>query len=431
MEGAPDKLYELFLRHPEISTDSRRITPGCLFFALKGEQFDGSRFAADALAQGAACVVTDHPEFPRDSRYFQVDDALEALQQLAIRHRQQFRIPVIAITGTNGKTTTKELISAVLSKKFQCLATQGNLNNHIGVPLTLLRMKKETQMAVIEMGANHIGEIGMLCEIARPDFGIITNIGKAHLGGFGGFEGVVQAKSELYHYIRESGQMLFVNRDDQLLTSLSDSIPRINYSRVNRSCYQGELVSADPFVVVDIIGTTGRTRIESKLFGAYNFENILAAACIGNFFGVSVSSIREAIEEYIPANNRSQVVLGKKNLLVMDAYNANPSSMDAALRNFAVSAYPDKMVILGDMLELGDESEPEHKKVIRLAEELGLNNAMYVGPVFMSLLEGGQAPVFRTSGEALEFLATHTPEGKTILIKGSRGIRLETVEEVL
>jgi UDP-N-acetylmuramoyl-tripeptide--D-alanyl-D-alanine ligase len=431
MEEAPDKLYELFLRHPEISTDSRKITPGCIFFALKGEQFDGSHFAADALDRGAACVVTDNPSVAKDPRYFLVSDVLHALQQLATRHREQFGIPVIAITGTNGKTTTKELIYAVLSKKYKCIATQGNLNNHIGVPLTLLRMKKDTQMAVVEMGANHIGEIDLLCRIAKPDFGIITNIGKAHLEGFGGYEGVIKAKSELYSYIREAGQMLFVNRDDQLLTSLSDSIPRINYSRTNRSCYQGELVISDPFVALDIIGTTGRTRIESKLFGAYNFENLLAAACIGNFFGVNVASIKEAIEEYVPANNRSQVVLGKKNLMVMDSYNANPSSMAAALRNFAQSGYPDKMVILGDMLELGEESIIEHKEVIRLAQELGLTNAIYVGPVFLSQLEGGKVPVFRTSGEALKFLSAHTPEGKTILIKGSRGIRLEKVEDVL
>jgi UDP-N-acetylmuramoyl-tripeptide--D-alanyl-D-alanine ligase len=431
MEGSTDKLYALFLQHPEISTDSRKIPPGSIFFALKGDRFDGSLFAADALARGAACVVTDNPAVIADSRYILVEDALTSLQQLASRHRQQFKIPMIAITGTNGKTTTKELITAVLSKKFNCLATEGNLNNHIGVPLTLLKMRKETEMAVIEMGANHIGEIDHLCRIARPDFGIITNIGKAHLEGFGGFEGVVRAKSELYRYIGKEGQMLFVNRDDEQLTSLSDSIPRINYSRVNRSCYQGELVSADPFVILDIIGTTGRTRIESRLFGAYNFENILAAACIGNFFGVNVASVKGAVEGYIPANNRSQVVQGKNNLLVMDAYNANPSSMAAALRNFAQSNYPEKMIILGDMLELGDESLNEHREVIRLAGELGFSNAVYIGPVFRSLLEGGKAPVFGTSDEAKEFLAALAPAGKTILIKGSRGIRMETVEEVL
>lgn len=431
MEESPDKLYEIFLQHPEISTDSRKITRGSIFFALKGEQFDGSQFAADALEQGAFCVVTDNPSVVHDSRYFLVEDTLTALQQLAARHRRQFRIPMIAVTGTNGKTTTKELIAAVLSKKFNCLATQGNLNNHIGVPLTLLKISKETEMAVIEMGANHSGEIDMLCRIARPDFGIITNIGKAHLEGFGGYEGVIQAKSELYRYIRQEGQMLFVNRDDQLLTSLSDSIPRINYSSVNRSCYQGEMISADPFVVLEIIGTTGRTRIGSNLFGVYNFENILAAACIGNFFGVNVAAIKEAVEGYQPVNNRSQVVHGKKNLLIMDAYNANPSSMAAALRSFAGSAYPDKMVILGDMLELGEESVKEHRGVILLAEELGFRDVIYIGPVFRSLLEGAKVHVFPTSHEAKEYLTASAPAGKTILIKGSRGIRLEMVEELL
>jgi UDP-N-acetylmuramoyl-tripeptide--D-alanyl-D-alanine ligase len=425
------QLYEIFLHHPEISTDSRKITPGCIFFGLKGDRFDGSQYAAQALESGAAVAVTDTPPPEDDSRYFVVEDVLETLQQLALHHRKQFRLPVIAITGTNGKTTTKELIAAVLSKKFNCLATQGNLNNHIGVPLTLLRIRKETEMAVIEMGANHAGEIARLCGIARPDFGIITNIGKAHLEGFGSFDGVIAAKSELYRYIASEGQMLFVNRDDELLSSLSDGCPRINYSRVNRSCYQGELVSADPYVVLDIIGTTGNTRIRSRLFGEYNFENILAAACIGNFFGVPVTSVRDAVEGFIPANNRSQVLQGKRNLLIMDAYNANPSSMAAALSNFARSASTGKMIILGDMLELGTESEKEHLGIIRLAEELGLTDAIYVGPVFSSLLQNSCVAAFDSVEKARTYLSEQPFSGRTILIKGSRGIRLEIVEEIL
>jgi UDP-N-acetylmuramoyl-tripeptide--D-alanyl-D-alanine ligase len=431
MTTTPDQLYDLFLQHPVISTDSRKITPGSIFFALKGERFDGSSFAAEALKSGAWLVVTDDPGLSVDPRCLVVDDSLAALQKLATRHREQFRFPVIAITGTNGKTTTKELIAAVLSKKFNCLSTEGNLNNHIGVPLTLLRITKDTGIAVIEMGANHTREIESLCRIAKPDFGIITNIGKAHLEGFGGYEGVIQAKNELYKYIASAGQMLFVNRDDELLSSLSDGIPRINYSRTNRSCYQAELVGSDPFVELDIIGTTGNTRIRSHLFGEYNFDNILAAACIGNFFGVPVNAIRDAIESYIPSNNRSQVAQGKHNLLVLDAYNANPSSMAAALRNFAQSAYPQKMIILGDMLELGAESEKEHLAIIRLAEELGLRDALFVGPVFQSLIEGGNTPVFATSVEARQYLAEREISGRTILVKGSRGIQLERVEEVL
>lgn len=431
MAFSVERLYEIFLQHPQVSTDSRQIPPGSVFFALKGEHFDGSAFASEALEKGAAFVVTDNAGLAGDDRFIIVDDSLRALQELALFHRQRFSAPVIAVTGTNGKTTTKELIAAVLSKKFNTLATQGNLNNHIGVPLTLLKMTGETRMAVIEMGANHTGEIAALCGIARPDFGIITNIGKAHLEGFGGFEGVIRAKSELYEFIRQSGQMLFVNRDDQLLSSLSDGIPRINYSRVNRSCYQGELVSADPFVILDIIGTTGRTRIKSHLFGAYNFDNILAAACIGNFFGVPVDAIRDAVESYIPKNNRSQVVNGKRNLLILDAYNANPSSMSVALRNFAASAYPDKMVILGDMLELGDDAEQEHLEIIRLADELGLLQALFVGPVFHKILAGAGRTAFPSGTEAREYLAALAPSGKTILVKGSRGIRLETVEDLL
>lgn len=431
METSLEQLYELFLQHPEVSTDSRKITPGCMFFALKGDRFDGSHFAAQALASGAAVAITDSPSPGTDPRYFIVDDALAMLQQLAARHRKRFRFPVIAITGTNGKTTTKELIAAVLSKKYNCLATEGNLNNHIGVPLTLLKIRKETEMAVIEMGANHIGEIEMLCRIARPDFGIITNIGKAHLEGFGNYQGVVSAKSELYRYIREEGQMLFVNRDDELLSSLSDGFPRINYSRVNRSCYQGELVSSDPFVIIDIIGTTGKTRVPSHLFGEYNFENILAAACIGNFFGVPVASVRDAVEGYVPSNNRSQVLQGKRNLLIMDAYNANPSSMAAALRNFAKSAYSGKMVILGDMLELGEDSRKEHLEIIRLTKELAFTDAVFIGPVFSSMLQKKDIPVFGTSEAAEQYLLQRNLSGRTILIKGSRGIRLEIVEEAL
>lgn len=426
-----ERLYEIFLQHPIISTDSRKITPGCIFFALKGERFDGSRFAAQALESGASAVVTDDPSAGGDPRRIVVEDPLAALQQLASRHRAQFNIPVIAITGTNGKTTTKELIAAVLSKRFTCIATEGNLNNHIGVPLTLFRITKETGIAVIEMGANHPGEIDGLCQLAKPGFGLITNIGKAHLEGFGGYEGVIRAKSELYKYIGDHGQTLFVNLDDELLSSLSDGMQRINYSRVNPSCYQAEPVSSDPFVELDLIGTTEKTRIRSQLVGDYNFYNILAAACIGNFFGVPAGMIRDAVEAYIPSNNRSQLVRGKRNTVVMDAYNANPSSMAAALRHFAKSSYPAKMVILGDMLELGEESETEHRAIIRLVGELGFSDALYVGPVFRSLLAGSDTPAFRDSQEAQAYLDERKISGRTILVKGSRGIQLERVEEVL
>lgn len=431
MQPSIDQLYGIFLRHPVISTDSRKIIPGSLFFALKGEQFDGNLFVSEALEKGAAYVVTSHPGPAPDDRYLLVADPLIALQEIAAHHRRQFSFPVIAVTGTNGKTTTKELITAVLSKKYNCLSTEGNLNNHIGVPLTLLKIRPETGIAVIEMGANHAGEIDRLCKIAQPNFGIITNIGKAHLEGFGSFGGVIAAKSELYRHIAREGTMLFVNRDDALLNELAEGIPQIQYSSPDHSCYQGQLVSSDPFVVLDLIGTTAKTRINSRLFGAYNFYNILAAASIGNFFGVRVEAIKEAIEGYTPVNNRSQVVQGKRNLLILDAYNANPSSMAAALQNFARSGYADKMIILGDMLELGTESVHEHREILRMAAELGLHDALFIGPVFASLPGTDPSRIFGSSQAAREYLLAYPFSGKTILIKGSRGMKLEVVKDAL
>ncbi len=423
-------LYDIFLEHPGISSDSRNIAPGDLFFALKGDNFDGNAFTATALEKGAAYAITDDPRTGGDNRYLLVEDTLKTLQDLASLHRSHFTFPVIGITGTNGKTTTKELIAAVLSKKYHCLSTQGNLNNHIGVPLTLLRIRPDTGIAVVEMGANHPGEIGALCRIARPDFGIITNIGKAHLAGFGSFEGVIAAKRELYDHIRHEGKMLFVNLDDDLLVSLADGIPQVAYSRTKPSPCRGTLVSADPFVVMDI-HTGGGLHLSSHLFGGYNADNILAAVCIGDHFGVPASLIKEAIEGYVPSNNRSQVVRGKKNLLIMDAYNANPGSMHAALQNFAQSALPGKMVILGDMLELGAESENEHREIIRMVAELGFTNAVFIGPVFSSLLKDSPVEAFETSDAAKEFLLKHEITGRTILVKGSRGTRLEQVEDAL
>lgn len=431
MTPSLQKLIEVFQDHPVISTDTRKITPGCIFFALRGEQFDGNRFAPQALEAGASCVVTSAAPDRPDPRYLVTDDPLAALQQLAAHHRQTVSVPVIAVTGTNGKTTTKELIAAVLSRKYECLATAGNLNNHIGVPLTLLRLRPETGIAVVEMGANHPGEIDALCRIARPNFGIITNIGKAHLEGFGSFQGVISAKTELYRFIREAGERLFVNGDDPLLNSLSDDQPRIIYSRVNPSCYLGEIIEEDPFMVMDLIGAGSRTRIRSNLFGSYNADNILAAACIGNFFGVHADQIREAVETYHPTNNRSQVTHGRHNLLILDAYNANPSSMAAALKHFARTSSSGKYFILGDMLELGEESLAEHREIVRLTAELGLSEGLFVGPVFHSILKDQPGRSFPDSLSTRDFLTARPVMGKTILVKGSRGIRMENVEEVL
>lgn len=424
-------LYERFLQHPVICTDSRQVTPGCLFFALSGDHFDGNQFVGQALSAGASFAVTSLIHASPDPRIIHSDDPLSTLQELAIFHRSRMNIPVIGITGTNGKTTTKELIAAVLAKKFQCLATEGNLNNHIGVPLTLLKITGQTRIAVIEMGANHPGEIARLCEIARPGFGIITNIGKAHLEGFGSLQGVISAKSELYAFLRETDGTVFFNAGDPLLESLSAGCQRKAYGKEISTGYSGELVSADPFVILNINRPEQKTRIHSNLFGSYNFYNALAAACIGDFFGVGPEQIRDAIESYTPRNNRSQVTQGKHNLLVLDAYNANPSSMALAVENFARSSFPGKCMILGDMLELGEDTVSEHAGIIRLADELGFTDAVFIGPVFKSLLRTHHRLSFETSAEARDHFMKHPLTGRTILIKGSRGIHLEIVEEIL
>jgi UDP-N-acetylmuramoyl-tripeptide--D-alanyl-D-alanine ligase len=431
MKDPVEPVYEKLLPIGEISTDSRVITPGCTFFALKGDNFNGNEFAAAALEKGAAKVVTDEPERAAGERWIVVDNVLETLQSLASFHRRKMAVPVIAVTGTNGKTTTKELLHSVLSKSYSVISTKGNLNNHIGVPLTLLRIRKDTGIAVVEMGANHKGEIAELCRIAEPEYGIITNIGKAHLEGFGGFEGVISAKTELYRFISRSGGTLFVNHDNLLLMDHAGDSRRVTYGTSRSADCTGELLSHDPFVTLALQRSGEITNISSRLFGAYNFENIMAAACIGRHFGVSDDMIREAIEAYVPTNNRSQVKHGKRNLLILDAYNANPSSMEAALENFAASGYPNKMVILGDMLELGSSSEEEHINLVKLVKRLGFPGVILIGPVLHAIASGYGYLSFSTSAEAAGYLNAHTPDGCTILIKGSRGTRLEVVEEEL
>jgi UDP-N-acetylmuramoyl-tripeptide--D-alanyl-D-alanine ligase len=431
MKDPVEPVYQKLLPLGEISTDSRTITPGCTFFALKGDNFNGNEFAEAALEKGAAKVVTDEPERAAGERWIVVDSVLETLQSLGSYHRRKMGIPVIAVTGTNGKTTTKELLHAVLSKKYRVISTKGNLNNHIGVPLTLLRITKDTEIAVIEMGANHQGEIAELCRIALPGYGIITNIGKAHLEGFGGFEGVVIAKTELYRFILQTDGALFVNHDNLMLMDHAGDTRRITYGTSRSADCTGELLSHDPYVTMALQKPGHITKISSRLFGAYNFENIMAAACIGRHFGVSDDMIREAIESYIPTNNRSQLKQGKRNLLILDAYNANPSSMEAALNNFAASGYPNKMVILGDMLELGSSSEEEHINLVKLTKRLGFPNVILIGPVLHAIAPDFGYLSFSTSAEAAGYLKVHPRDGYSILIKGSRGTRLEVVEEEL
>lgn len=430
-------LYRLFLKHPVVCTDTRDIKKGSIFFALKGGNFNANKFAEQALDSGCALVVIDEVAYKKDERYILVDDVLSTLQALANHHRKQVSIPIISITGTNGKTTSKELLSAVLSEKYNVLATKGNLNNHIGVPLTLLNITEQHEIAIVEMGANHVGEIALLCSIAEPDFGMITNIGKAHLEGFGGYEGVIKAKSELYHFIQQKGGKLFVNDDNKLLQQLSQGINKIAFGTTGSADYIGIFIESNPYVKLickaanDIQPIDEKPVITTQLIGNYNFENILAAACIGHYFGVSDKQIKNGLENYVPSNNRSQVIQTKSNMLLLDAYNANPSSMNAAIENFAQMNQSNKMVILGDMLELGDDSTNEHEKIVILLKNKNITNLLLVGPFFKESGKSINAQTFLNSDEVVDYLKQHPVINATILIKGSRGIKLEKVVEVL
>ena len=431
MSGSINHLYAIFLEHPVVATDSRQVIPGSLFFALTGDSFNGNKFAAAALAQGAAYAVVDEAEYALDDHFILVENVLETLQELARYHRMQFNIPVVAITGTNGKTTTKELTCAVLSEKYQTLATKGNLNNHIGVPLTLLKLTNETEIALIEMGANHPGEIDFLCRIAQPGFGLITNIGKAHLEGFGGYEGVIRTKTELYRFLKEKNGTVFLNKQDELLVEHAIGMNTATYGTIPAN--PGTiLTTSDPFVTLYLRFCDGHElTIETKLYGRYNETNILAAAAVGHHFGVSPGQIKAALEDYEPDNNRSQVTRTETNLLILDAYNANPSSMEAALSNFAESGYPEKALILGDMLELGASSDEEHRHIMELIDRLGLTRVFLIGPVFTRLNTRRETMCFHDSELARMWLDHHRVTNSTILIKGSRGIRLEKLVDVL
>ena len=432
-----EQLDKHFLDNLLICTDTRELKPKSIFFALKGGNYNANQFAEKALDAGCSFAVIDDQAFKKDERYILVNDVLSTLQELANYHRKQLTIPIISITGTNGKTTSKELVSAVLGQKYKVLATKGNLNNHIGVPLTLLSITKEHEIAIIEMGANHQGEIAMLCNIAEPDYGMITNIGKAHLEGFGGEQGVIKAKSEMYKYISQKKGKLFVNGDNDLLMGLSEGINRVTYGTKENNDFIGEFIESNPFVKIkckknsDVTDINESPIISTQLIGKYNFENILAAACIGNYFQVDEKNIKEGLEYYIPSNNRSQVLQTKNNLLLLDAYNANPSSMNAAIENFAQMDQPNKMVVLGDMLELGEESEKEHNAVVDLLKQKNIPSIILVGPLFQKAGMRINAKTFETNVGALEYLKQMNPKQFTILIKGSRGIKLETIVEAL
>ena len=423
------ELYKCFMECGKVTTDSRNCPEGSMFIALKGETFNGNAFAAQALKQGCRYAVIDESEYAGEGTIL-VDNCLQALQQLANYHRRQLKTPVIGITGTNGKTTTKELISTVLSRKFNTLYTEGNFNNHIGVPLTLLRLTKEHEMAVVEMGANHPGEIKTLVHIAEPDYGIITNVGKAHLQGFGPFEGVIRTKGELYDFLRDKGgATIFIQNENPYLNGIAEGLTCVRYGQTAGLYVSGELISCSPFLSFRWTAEGVSHEVNTHLIGSYNLDNMLAAAAIGRYFGVSDDDISSALVSYLPHNNRSQLKETADNKLIVDAYNANPTSMMAALKNFRQVEAPHKMVILGDMKELGEASREEHQKVVDYLKECGFDRVVLVGPEFAAATHSYQT--FQHVDEVLADIRMHKPQGYYILIKGSNSMKLSQLPECL
>jgi len=431
------EIYKLLLQSNGVVIDSRKIQKNDFFVAIKGENFDANTFAQQALDNGALCVVIDNPDYYIDQRTILVKSSLETLQQLANFHRKQLALPIIALTGSNGKTTSKELINAVLSEKYKTKATVGNLNNHIGVPLTLLSFDYKTEVGIVEMGANHKQEIEFLCQIAEPNLGYITNFGKAHLEGFGGFEGVIQGKSELYQYIQSENfdeeevrqKWVFINLDDAIQVEKSEGLNRFTFSFNNKNAAVFiNSVEANPFVKIKFEDT----EIQSNLVGMYNAPNIAAAIAFGKYFRVDTQKIKKAIENYIPTNNRSQIIEKNSNKIILDAYNANPSSMKVAIENFLNLDGKSKMMILGDMFELGTESLQEHKNIISLVKDKPDVEVLFVGNDFYSNRTPKEHFTFFESFEKLEeYILTKKPVNKDILIKGSRGMALERTLDLL
>ncbi|WP_243349428.1 UDP-N-acetylmuramoyl-tripeptide--D-alanyl-D-alanine ligase [Parabacteroides sp. FAFU027] len=422
-------LYELYKKHPVVTTDSRNCPDSSIFIALKGDTFNGNEYAQQAIDKGCAYAIVDEVEYANDSNIILVDDCLETLQQLANYHRRQLTIPVIGITGTNGKTTTKELTSAVLGKKYNVLFTQGNLNNHIGVPLTLLKINSSHEIAVIEMGANHPGEIKTLVEIAEPDCGLITNVGKAHLEGFGSFEGVIRTKGEMYDYLRAKGGKIFIHNENEYLQKIADGIDKITYGEAEGLYIRGKMTGCSPYLALEWSHSDKKHQVTTQLIGGYNLTNALAAAAVGIYFGVSEENISEALTEYQPQNNRSQLKQTERNQLIIDAYNANPSSMQAAVTNFGQMEAAAKVLILGDMFELGENSAEEHQKVVDLISQYKFDVVLLCGENFATSKHNFKS--YLSTADLLHYLQEYPINEATVLIKGSRGMKLEQTIEWL
>jgi len=420
-------LHQLFLDSDGISTDTRKIKPNTLFFALKGDNFNGNEFAEQALNLGATIAIVDESINTKNKAIQKVPDVLKCLQNLANFHRRYLKIPIIALTGSNGKTTTKELIHHVLQQKYNTGATTGNLNNHIGVPLTLLSFNQSTEIGIVEMGANHLGEINALVNIAEPDYGYITNFGKAHLEGFGGIEGVIKGKSELYDFLKEKSKTVFINSDDPLQRKQSAAAQIITFGNSHNTDYPIKFISAEPHASIKVENTS----IESNLIGEYNAKNMAAAVAIGLYFKVPLSQIKIAIEKYTPTNNRSQLIEKKNSKIILDAYNANPTSMAAALETFHNSKVEKKIVILGDMFEIGKTSIAEHQEIINLLKIYDFDFAYVIGKEFQQTTITNKMAQFKTTSDFLNFLEEKPIKNATILIKGSRGMALEKTLDFL
>jgi UDP-N-acetylmuramoyl-tripeptide--D-alanyl-D-alanine ligase len=422
-------LYQLYLKTGKVSTDTRQITPGSIFFALKGPKFNANAFAEEALQKGASYVVIDENAFAKNNQTILVDDSLVALQELAKYHRKQLKIPVIGLTGSNGKTTSKELVNALLSKKFKTLATKGNLNNHIGVPLTILSIDSSVEIAIIEMGANHVGEIAMLSSLCNPTHGFITNIGKAHIGTFGGFENIIRGKSELYQHLINVNGTVFINSQNPILSNMTKRFKNPLLYPSKGDFYNCELISADPFIKIK---SENGEMVLTQIIGSYNFENIAVALCIGKFFDVDAKQANQAITEYVPGNMRSQIIKKGTNTIILDAYNANPSSMQAAVESLATMQAKRKAAIVGDMYELEEDAEAEHRNLGKLLEEKKFDAVYLCGKLIRVAKEEIPSAQYFESRELLLAELKRKPlTDSTVLVKASRGMGLEAVVEFL